>query len=309
MFKFKEKFPRLATRNSIPDLRFPHLAQQEKSHIHCHSCKYPLAPADAIVSFSRTHNPYGPACSHFLLAKPMNWMIFDSMSPGGKIHCPNPDCQRFLGEYCWLGVQCLCGEISSPGVALFTKIPGTKDIRTEFKMVREEGDDFDDLPSSQDEEDLDAEDEEDEEDTEQHEEDEYEQMEESQGSESQVSDQENIPDLTTLVTPISPPTPAQVLQRRLEHNSRKRKRPPPPISPPSPRRNIFNLPAEPSPLRETWIPRSAPSSANSSQCGDSEDLGDLVTVREEEEMDFVWEEYLARNADFVAALDEFEQGA
>jgi hypothetical protein len=123
-----------------------------------------------------------------------------------------------------------------------------------------------------------------------------------------LADQENIPHLTTMMTPISPPTQAQLLLRRLEYNYRKGKRPPPPISPAPTPQNVFNLPVEPSPLRATWIPRSGPSSANSSQC-DPEDQVDLATIQEGDHVDFEWEEYLARNADFVAALDEFEQGA
>jgi hypothetical protein len=195
-------------------------------------------------------------------------------------------------------------------VALFTKIPGTMDIRTEFKMMREEGDDFDDLPLSQeDDEDHDEDDEEDEDEEEEDQGDESQWEDGSMPASDELADQENIPYLTTVINPISPPTQAQLLQRRLEYNSRKRKKPPSPITPVSPPlRNAYNLPAEPSPLRETWIPRSAPSSANSSQHGDPEDAGDLGTVREEEGIDFEWEEYLARNADFVAALDKFEQG-
>ena len=48
----------------------------------------------------------------------MNWMEdIDVESPGGKLKCPG--CGEWVGEYSWLGLQCEdCGEVVAPGLAL-----------------------------------------------------------------------------------------------------------------------------------------------------------------------------------------------
>ena len=59
----------------------------------------------------------------------------DPSSPGGKLLCPH--CEKHVGEYCWLGVQCQCGDIASPGFALRTKLPKLTSVK--LKKAKEVG--------------------------------------------------------------------------------------------------------------------------------------------------------------------------
>ena len=43
----------------------------------------------------------------------------DPSSPGGKLFCNH--CEQKVGEYCWMGLRCGCGELCAPGVALTRK--------------------------------------------------------------------------------------------------------------------------------------------------------------------------------------------
>jgi len=258
-------------------------------------------------------------------------MKFDSSSPGGKIYCPNQDCGRWLGEYCFLGVQCDCGEISSPGIALLRRVPGTQAVRTEFRRVQEAGDDIDSVSSSRGEDDFDddeieeesyaegegggdddddaEEDDDDDEEDEEREEDEENAYDRDHGL-APEAEQENVTYLATSTIPISPPNDrlarqfsnapttaqTQLIQRQLSNTSR------PPSQPPnstifrSPRPpNPNNLPATPSRLRIALIPRSTPSSTTSSENGDSDDEGGMQTIGEPEEPVIDWNEYLAQN--------------
>ena len=344
MFKFNQDFPVTFTAdipNGIPQIRFPHLIQPEASYIRCVNCKYPLAPGSTIVSFSDVHNPFGTKCSHFFLCNAMSWMKFDSSSPGGKIYCPNQECGKWLGEYCFLGVQCDCGEISSPGIALLRRAPGTQAARTEFMRVHEEGDDVDSVSSSNGEEDFDndeideenyaegddggggggggddddGDDDDGEEEDREREEDEENTFQRDHWAPPEA-EQQNVY-LATSTIPISSPndrlarpsstapTTAQIqlIQRQLFNASRSPFQPPNSNVFPSPRPpNPHHLPARPSRLRVAFIPRSTPSSTTSSQNGNSDDEGGLQTIGEQEEPAFDLNEFLVENPDFAAAL-------
>ena len=336
MFKFNQKFPvafTADTPNGTSHVRFPDIIRPEASHIRCVTCKYPLAPASAIVSFSSIHNPFGPKCSHFFLCNAMSWMKLDRTSPGGKIYCPNQGCGWWLGEYCFLGVQCDCGEISSPGMALLRRVPGTQAMRTEFKRVQEEGDDADYVSSSQEEEESD--DDEIEEDPnvegnvngddDSDKDEDWEEVKENahqrDHGEALEAGQKNVRDLSTSTTPISlpndrlarpsstAPTLAQndLTKPRLSNTVQLPVRPPnlnflrfprPP--------NPHNLPLRPSRLRQAVIPRSTPSSTTSSENGDSDDEGGLPTIGEQEESVLDWDEFLAQNPAIAVLFREFE---
>ena len=90
-----------------------------KEYYRCTECFFPLAPKVCtfhLFNYSDTGN--GESCTHAFLCKAMLWMDgqIDHCSPGGKLFCNH--CYEQVGEYCWMGVRCACGELSAPGVAL-----------------------------------------------------------------------------------------------------------------------------------------------------------------------------------------------
>ena len=74
----------------------------------------------------------------------------DVHSPGGKLFCPNcPNEPEHVGEYCWFGLQCSCGEVVSPGLALLSKLEDGYLRGVEFRRVQEGSVDGDEVESSQ----------------------------------------------------------------------------------------------------------------------------------------------------------------
>lgn len=140
MGEFTEEFPiRQEDReNPInPMHRYHHLQKPQDSYYRCSHCKYPLAPANSTFTLSeKTHDSMQfESCTHVFLSNPMSWMQLDTSSPGGKLLCPN--CPAHIGEYCWLGVQCACGEIVSPGLALIRQFDEDVLSGVEFRVVSE----------------------------------------------------------------------------------------------------------------------------------------------------------------------------
>ena len=111
------------TINSLdPDLhRYPpwtHLLVP-KEYYRCSQCLIPLVPKDYAFHLSNpSDNFHGESCTHVFLCKAMSWMDgqIDHSSPGGKLFCNQ--CEQQVGEYCWMGSRCACGELCAPGVAL-----------------------------------------------------------------------------------------------------------------------------------------------------------------------------------------------
>jgi hypothetical protein len=151
---FVEQFPN----NIDPDnsenamSSFPTIRRPEDSYYRCRRCKYPLAPAHAVFSFTPEHNIFQdlPGCTHIFLAYTLSWMReqIDTSAPGGKLYCPNCNDDalgpNYVGEYCWLGVQCenaMCAEIVSPGLALIRRLHGNLYTGVEFRQVAEDGED------------------------------------------------------------------------------------------------------------------------------------------------------------------------
>jgi dual specificity phosphatase 12 len=272
--EFRELFPlpRADADNSIaPWRRFPDLQKPTDSYYRCGQCKYPLAPANSTFSFSDTHNPFdyaAPAetfCTHIFLSNPMSWMNLDTSSPGGKLLCPNPnDCPHHVGEYCWLGVQCNCGELVSPGFALIRRLENEELSGVEFKRVSEGSFDYGEVFSSEESSESANDDEVDR----------IEDLEEDlpvsqeldeniewivESDESQ--DSEGISDGALL----SRPTQGHSLVT-IRSGQRSIPRSVPTIG--QFQRNPYHLPSTPSRLRNTWIPPSAPSSVASSQASE-----------------------------------------
>src|SRR5271170_1552451 len=97
---------------------WPHL-RVPREYYRCSQCKYPLAPTDSAFHLSRSANDHNEGtCTHRFLCKSMSWMDgqIDKSCPGGKVLCSQ--CAEQVGEYCWMGLRCGCGELCAPGVAL-----------------------------------------------------------------------------------------------------------------------------------------------------------------------------------------------
>src|SRR5579871_6415760 len=123
MLQFIEDFP-----IEEEDEPTPLLTAIHGSYYRCCRCKYPLAPASRLVTFARTHDILSESsdCTHIFLSNPFDWMKhqIDTETLGGKLACPRCEDNHYLGEYCWLGVQCQgeeCAEIMSPGLALLRR--------------------------------------------------------------------------------------------------------------------------------------------------------------------------------------------
>ena len=149
MDKFTEIFPipRDDPNNPVNALyRFPNFQKPDDSYYRCFVCKFPLAPANSTFEYSDKEHPF-QNCTHIFLSNPFSWMQLDHSSPGGKLFCQY--CETHVGEYCWLGVQCACGEIQSPGLALVKEIDGDTNVGVEFRRVSEGSVDCDEVFSSQ----------------------------------------------------------------------------------------------------------------------------------------------------------------
>ena len=150
MMEFTETFPipQDETNPVVAVRQFPDLQKPDHSWYRCCGCKYPLAPGDATFSLSTSHGEL-PRCTHRFLCNPLSWMEgqIDTHSPGGKLSCPN--CLEHVGEYCWLGVQCSCGEVVSPGLALLSKLEDGYLRGVGFRRVSEGSVDGDEVESSQ----------------------------------------------------------------------------------------------------------------------------------------------------------------
>ena len=150
MMEFTEVFPIPQDEsNPVTAIRqFPHFQKPDHSWYRCCQCKYPLAPGNATFSFSDYHGEY-QWCTHVFLCNPLSWMTsdIDINSPGGKLSCPN--CSEHVGEYCWLGLQCMCGEVVSPGLALLSELRDGHIRGAEFRRVRDGSVDDNEVESSQ----------------------------------------------------------------------------------------------------------------------------------------------------------------
>lgn len=275
-----EIFPKPATLEDDLDnvlSSFPLIQRPKDSYYRCCRCRYPLAPAHAAFSLTPEHNIFTdlPACTHIFLACRLSWMNeqIDTSSPGGKLYCPG--CSDvtlglyYVGEYCWMGVQCeneACGEIVSPGLALIRRLEGDTPTGVEFRQVEEDGDEFISSQETCDESNDD---------------DEEQQPDSAQTGSLAAEDEGSWADIETAYNeacdaedtpqPTSAPTdgqPMEVLSScQIHPKGRKVNSPPRP-----PKRNSLNspehlryIPTTPSRLRNTWIPRSMPSTPGNSQ--------------------------------------------
>jgi hypothetical protein len=260
--------------------KFPNIQRAGDSYYRCCRCKYPLAPAHAVFSFTPEHNIFKdlPGCTHIFLAYTLSWMTdqIDVSAPGGKIYCPNcSDDNRgpyYVGEYCWLGVQCenaTCGEIVSPGLALIRRLQGDLHIGVEFRQVAEDGEEtyssqetneeFDDgdeqqLAGGRPDGDSRADDDGD--------------WDEIENNFFRASNTELLPSITHTQEPRIPmeELPAQSIRGETAEMVN------PAVASRRSIQNVSNLPRylrhvprAPSRLRNSWIPRSAPSTTASSQ--------------------------------------------
>jgi hypothetical protein len=153
MMEFTEIFPIPQDEsNEVAAIRqFPNLQKPDHSWYRCCRCRYPLAPGDATFSLSSSHGEH-PGCTHRFLCNPLSWMEtqIDVHSPGGKLFCPNcPNDPEHVGEYCWFGLQCSCGEVVSPGLALLSKLEDGYLRGVEFRRVQEGSVDGDEVEYSQ----------------------------------------------------------------------------------------------------------------------------------------------------------------
>jgi hypothetical protein len=298
MMKFTETFPiRQDKTNPVEAIRqFPDLQKPDDSWYRCCRCKYPLAPGNATFSFSNSHGEH-PRCTHRFLCNPLSWMMYqiDTDSPGGKLFCPNcSNNPEHVGEYCWFGLQCSCGEIVSPGLALLSILADGHLRGVEFRRVREGSVDNDEVESSQETESQDAN-----EDVDDVDEDDFNSLSESHESREEDTDDEEIVDemlseleeanagveRITLESDVIPGSqdvdwltfPAEIHQpggtqnaETVQQDVRMIPRSVPMMDhlPPS-MRNPHHLPIMPSRLRNTWKPPSRSSSSGDSLASES----------------------------------------
>jgi hypothetical protein len=282
LMNFMERFPN----NIDPDnsenamSSFPTIQRPEDSYYRCSRCKYPVAPAHAVFSFTPEHNIFQdlPGCTHIFLAYTLSWMRdqIHTSAPGGKLYCPNCNDDalgpNYVGEYCWLGVQCenaMCAEIVSPGLALIRRLQGNLYTGVEFRQVAEDGEET--YSSQETNEEFDEEDEQ------QFAGDlpEGDSRPDGDGDWDEIENQFAQPPNTELLpsttqesrTPMEE-LPSQIIQ---PENTEMHMLNPVVASRPSMRnlslslRHPRHVPFTPSRLRNSWIPRSAPSTTESSQ--------------------------------------------
>jgi len=268
LLDYIEPFPNLSDGIAMTMSSFPQLQRPRDSYYRCCRCKYPLSPAIAKFSLTPTHEKSVQSnCTHVFLAFPSSWMAdqIDVTSPGGKLYCPYCDGEGgryYVGEYCWLGVQCQneeCAEIVAPGLALIKRLDEGGPAGVEFRQVLEDG-----LVSEESDDEG--------------------PIEGYYGSDDDI-EEEVADDLTGDGDAEDDPTRNYNPLQRPEELFQQAQQPATvPISiilPPghllNHLRNPRHLPNTPSRLRNTWIPRSAPSS----QASTSSDSGSPVDVEME----------------------------
>jgi hypothetical protein len=279
-----ETFPNPATLDDSVNAMssFPGIQRPVDSYYRCCRCHYPLAPAHSAFNLTPEHNIFTdlPVCTHIFLASRLSWMTvqMDTAAPGGRLYCP--ECSNvtqgpyYVGEYCWMGVQCEnaeCGEIVSPGLALIRRLEGETIVGVEFRQVDEDGDEY--FSSQETLESNDADDDDDDDDQEPGfavPPTDYFAREDNGPWEEQENNFFEAFNIEAITQPTSSHGERQPIVGVPTRQSPRRSRRPRTFHPY--RQNNSNspqylryVPITPSRLRNTWIPRSMPSSDSNSQ--------------------------------------------